>query len=310
MSMKESRFTRRQVLQSSGQAVVASGLVLGTNSQVSADDVNSSKIPPEDYRATATNVRQSVMAWCFGNVPKEKLIAACANMGMVAMEGIDKKFYPLMKQHGLGVAITGSHGFKDGPVDPEKRDACKQKLIDGIDTAAAWNCPNVITFTGMRTKGVSESQGTQNCVHFWKEICSYAEEKNVNVVLEHLNSRDDSHPMKGHPGYFGDDVDHCIDMIRQVDSPQMKLLFDIYHVQIMNGDVIRRFRQYVDYVGHVHTAGNPGRCEIDENQELNYPAIMRAIVESGYKGFVAQEFIPTWKDELGALRHGVRVCDV
>ena len=306
---KPNRITRRHALRSTGQAIVASGIAIGASGNVFAAEPAEGIIPPEDYRATAKNVRQSVMAWCFKDVPTEKLIAACAKMGMVAMEGIDKKYYPLMKQHGLGVAITGSHGFADGPVDPANHASCKKKLIDGIDTAVKWNCPNVIAFTGMKAKGISDEQSTKNCVGFWKNICKYAEQKNINVVLEHLNSRDDSH-MKGHPGYFGDDVDHCIDMIRKVDSPRMKLLFDVYHVQIMNGDVIRRFRQYKDYIAHVHTAGNPGRCEIDENQELNYPAIMRAIVETGYKGFVAQEFIPTWEDQLGALRHSVRLCDV
>ncbi|MCA9213813.1 MAG: TIM barrel protein [Planctomycetales bacterium] len=297
-------------MQVAGGVLAAGSAVASGSHALAAESTLDTKIPPEDYKATAKNVKQSVMAWCFGDLPKEKLIAACANMGMVAMEGIDKQYYPLMKQHGLGVAITSSHGFKDGPFDPANRESCKQKLIDGIDTAAEWDCPNVIAFTGMRTPGISDAQGEKNCIELWKDVCQYAEQKNVNVALEHLNSRDDSHPMKGHPGYFGDDVDHCVDMIRKVDSPRMKLLFDIYHVQIMNGDVIRRFRQYKDYVAHVHTAGNPGRCEIDENQELNYSAIIRAIVDCGYEGFVAQEFIPTWEDKLGALRHAVRLCDV
>lgn len=297
------RLNRRQLLQSTA----ATGVVMASAGTVSGSVRD---IPPEDYRATGKNVRQSVMAWCFNPMPMETLIPACAAMGMVAMEGIDRKFYPLMKKQGLAVSITGSHGFANGPVNPENHAMCETKLKDGIDTAVKWKCPNVITFTGMREKGISDEQGTANCVNFWKKIVAYAEEKNVNVVLEHLNSRDDSHPMKGHPGYFGDDVDHCVDMIRSVDSPKMKLLFDVYHVQVMNGDVIRRFRQYKDLIGHVHTAGNPGRCEIDENQELNYPAIMRAIVDTGYDGFVAQEFIPTWEDKLGALRHAVRTCDV
>ena len=110
--------------------------------------------------------------------------------------------------------------------------------------------------------------------------------------------------MKGHPGYFGEDVDHCVELIRQVDSPNMKLLFDVYHVQIMNGDVIRRIRQYKDVIGHYHTAGNPGRAELDDTQEINYPAVMRAIVATGYDLFVAQEFIPTWDDPVRAAARG------
>ena len=111
-------------------------------------------------------------------------------------------------------------------------------------------------------------------------------------------------------GYFGDDVDMCIDLIKQVDSPRMKLLFDVYHEQVMNGDVIRRIRQYKEYIGHYHVAGVPGRAELDDTQEINYPAVMRAILETGYTGLVSQEFIPTWPDKLAALRHAVRVCDV
>jgi len=116
--------------------------------------------------------------------------------------------------------------------------------------------------------------------------------------------------MKGHPGYWGDDVDHCAELIHKVASPSLKLLFDVYHVQIMNGDVIRRIRQYKDIIGHYHTAGNPGRAELDDTQEINYPAVMRAILETKYDGFVAQEFIPTWDDKVSALRHAAMVCDV
>jgi hydroxypyruvate isomerase len=116
--------------------------------------------------------------------------------------------------------------------------------------------------------------------------------------------------MKGHPGYFGDDVELCIELVKRVGSPRFKLLFDIYHVQIMNGDVIRRIRSYHDYIGHYHTAGVPGRGELDETQEIYYPAVMRAILETGYTGYVAQEFIPTWSDRAQALRHAASVCDV
>jgi hydroxypyruvate isomerase len=162
----------------------------------------------------------------------------------------------------------------------------------------------------MREDGISDEQGARNCVDFWKSVIGYAENKGINLCLEHLNSRDGSHPMKGHPGYFGDDVDFCVKLIDQVGSPNMKLLFDIYHVQMMNGDVIRRIRQHKDVIGHYHTAGNPGRGELDDTQEINYPPIMKAILETGYKGFVAQEFIPTWDDPIAALRHAASVCDV
>ena len=141
-------------------------------------------------------------------------------------------------------------------------------------------------------------------------MIGYAEQKKVSLCMEILNTRDSSHPMKGHAGYFGDDVERCIDLIKRVDSPRMKLLFDVYHVQVMNGDVIRRIRQYKDYIGHYHIAGVPGRNEPDETQEINYPAVLRAILATGYTGLVSLEFIPTWPDKLAALRDALRICDV
>ena len=180
----------------------------------------------------------------------------------------------------------------------------------GVDIAKSVNCPSVITFTGMRFEGMDDEKAAQDCVDVWKEVMPHAEKNGITLVLEHLNSRDDSHPMKGHPGYFGDDVDFCVDLIRRVDSPNFKLLLDVYHVSIMNGDIIRRIRAYKDLIGHYHTAGNPGRGELDETQEINYPAVMRAIAATDFDGFVAHEFIPTWDDPVAALRHGVEVCDV
>ncbi len=265
--------------------------------------------PGQDFRISKGRARQSVMAWCFQPLRPEELIPACADMGLLAMEGIDEKYYPLMKQHGLEVSLCKSHPFARGPVSRENHAFCAEKLRAGIDLAVEWNSPGVIAFTGMRESGVTDEQAKQNCIECWKSVCGYAEEKGVNIVLEMLNTRDDSHPMKGHPGYFGNDIDLCIEMIKAVDSPRMKLLFDVYHIQIMNGDVIRRFRDHKQFISHVHTAGNPGRRELDELQELNYPAIIRAILDTGYDGYIAHEFIPTWPDKLAALRHGARMCD-
>jgi hydroxypyruvate isomerase len=234
----------------------------------------------------------------------------CKEIGLVAMEGIDAKDYPQVRDLGLEISLVGSHGFARGPFNPAYHEEVIQSLRDGIDLAVASGSSRVITFTGMREPGISDEEGADHCVACWKRVIRDAEAKKVTLCLEHLNSRDDSHPMKGHPGYFGDDVDFCVELIRRVGSPNFKLLFDIYHVQIMNGDVIRRIRQYKEYIAHYHTAGVPGRGELDEGQEINYPAIMRAILETGYDGYVAQEFIPTWEDRALALRHAAQVCDV
>lgn len=263
-----------------------------------------------DYTIEKGRIRQSVMGWCFNPIPNIELARHCKEIGLVAIEGINSKHYRAVKELGLDVSLVSSHGFAKGPVDPRNHAECKKKLLAGIDLAVEFGSPSVITFTGMTEEGIDRDQSVKNCIKLWKEVLGYAERKNVNLCLEHLNSRDDSHPMKGHPGYFGDDVDHCVEMIKSVGSPRLKLLFDVYHVQIMNGDVIRRLKNYKEYIGHYHTAGNPGRCELDENQEINYPAVMRAILETGYDGFVAQEFIPTWDDKIKALRHAAMVCDV
>ena len=156
---------------------------------------------------------------------------------------------------------------------------------------------------------MADDAGAENCVKGFKQIVGRAEKRNVTLVLEMLNSRVTDHPMKGHPGYQGDHIDYCVDICKRVGSTRMKVLFDIYHVQIMDGDVITRIRQHKDYIGHVHTAGNPGRCELDAAQEINYPPIMRALVEVGYKGFVGQEFIPT-RDPMQGLKEAVELCDV
>lgn len=292
--------TRREALAVMGTAGLWSGIAAA---QVPKGEVGS------EERITHGKIRQSVMGWCFKPMTAETLARHSKEIGLEAIEGIAAKDYPAARKLGLKISLVGSHGFKVGPFSRENHEFCIETLKQSIDLAVEFECPNVITFTGMREKGITDEAGAKNCVDCWKAVIGYAEEKKVNLCLEHLNSRDDTHPMKGHPGYFGDDVDFCVDLIRRVDSPRMKLLFDIYHVQIMNGDVIRRIRQYKDVIAHYHTAGVPGRGELDDTQEINYPAVMRAILETGYQGFVAQEFIPTWDDPVYALRHAAKVCD-
>lgn len=255
-------------------------------------------------------IRQSVMGWCFKPMAEEALIRACKTIGLAGIEGVSRKSYPLIRDLGMEISLVGSHGFKKGPCSPAHHEECRTKLLEAIDVAVEYKAKSVITFTGMSNKDLDPDTMDKNCIELWKSVISKAEKSNINIVLEHLNSRDNSHPMKGHPGYYGDDVDHCAKLVKAVGSPNMKLLFDCYHVSVMNGDIIRRIDQYKDIVGHYHTAGNPGRGELDDTQEINYPPIMKAILATGYEGFVAQEFIPTWDDPLDALRHAAQVCDV
>ena len=263
------------------------------------------------FKVKNGRIRQSVMGWCFNPMPTMELAKHCKEIGLVAMEGIDAKHYPAVRELGLKISlVSGGHGFRNGPCDPKNTETVINGIKKGIDLAADIGTKSVITFTGMKYKDMDPDKAAALCVETWKKVIPHAEKKGINLVLEHLNSRDDSHPMKGHPGYFGDDVDFCADLVNKVGSKNFKLLFDVYHVQVMNGDVIRRIKQYKDIIGHYHTAGCPGRGEIDDTQEINYPPILKTILETGYDGYLAQEFIPTWKNPINSLRHAAEVCDI
>ena len=263
------------------------------------------------FKVKNGRIRQSVMGWCFNPMPTMELAKHCKEIGLVAMEGIDAKHYPAVRELGLKISlVSGGHGFRNGPCDPKNTETVINGIKKGIDLAADIGTKSVITFTGMKYKDMDPDKAAALCVETWKKVIPHAEKKGINLVLEHLNSRDDSHPMKGHPGYFGDDVDFCANLVNKVGSKNFKLLFDVYHVQVMNGDVIRRIKQYKDIIGHYHTAGCPGRGEIDDTQEINYPPILKTILETGYDGYLAQEFIPTWKNPIDSLRHAAEVCDI
>ncbi len=279
-------------------------LLAGATAVGTRQAIGQTETPPK------RRVRQSVMGWCFNPMDPVTLAGHCQRIGLEAIEGIPATKYDAVTKLGLKISLTGSHGFANGPVDPDNHAMVEQKLRDGIDLAVQYGAPNVITFTGMSKQGISDDAAWRNCLLCWKRVLPYAEEKQVGIVLEHLNSRDDSHPMKGHPGYWGDDIHLCADLVKAMDSPNFRLLFDIYHVQIMNGDLIRNIRRYHPIVGHYHTAGNPGRGELDESQEINYPPVIRAILETGYQGFIAQEFLPTSDDPIGSLQQAFEVCDV
>jgi hydroxypyruvate isomerase len=255
-------------------------------------------------------IRHSVMGWCFNPMDPLELARHARDIGLVGIEGIDRRHYAAVKELGLEISLVGSHGFARGPCDPRYRAEVVEKLADAIDVAAAVGSRKVITFTGMRFPGMDDERAADDCIAAWKEVLPRAERQGITLVLEHLNSRDASHPMKGHPGYFGDHLDFCAGLVRRVGSPCFKLLFDVYHVGIMDGDVIRRLREHREIIGHLHTAGVPGRGELDDTQEIHYPAVMRAVTEIGYHDFVAHEFIPTWDDPVLSLRHAALVCDV
>ncbi len=256
---------------------------------------------------TKGRIRQSVVSWCYEPMPLETLARHAAAIGLKAVENVEPKDWGILKRYGLACAMTVGHGFVDGMNHKENHAMCVEKLRACIEANGEAGFLNVITFTGMR-KGMPDDVGLQNTVLGLKQVIGEAERKKVNLCLEVLNTRVDA-DMKGHPDYMCDNVEFAVEVCKRVGSERMKILFDIYHVQIMQGDVITRIRQYHQYIGHYHVAGVPGRNEIDDTQEVNYPAIMRAILATGYTGFVGQEFIPT-RDPIQSLREAVRICDV
>jgi hydroxypyruvate isomerase len=316
MSLVLSRLNRRQLLGGSlaaGFGPFIGQLLPGTSRG-------------EDTKAaTAGRIKQSVCFWCFNTAGEkwdaEKTCQVARDLGCRSVELIGPESWDLLKKYGLTCAMApnGMSGapFVKGYNNPKYHEELITRAKPLIDACSEAGFPSVIAFTGYKWRDaedpksgeISRDEGADNCVKGLKQLVAHAEKKGVNVCIEHLNTRDSSHPMKGHPGYQGDDLDYVADIVRRVGSPRMKLLFDIYHVQIMNGDVIRRIEQNKDIIGHIHTAGNPGRGELDDTQEIQYRPIMRKLVEIKYTGYVGQEFIPT-RDPLAGLREAVHLCDV
>lgn len=260
------------------------------------------------YRVKRGRIRQSVVAWCFNPMPVEELALFAAALGLLSVELVDPKHWPKLEELGLTCAIAGSHGFAKGFAHKEEWDECLAKLRERIPQCAEAGVGRVITFSGFR-RGISTDEGMANMIAGLKQIVPLAEEKKVTVCLEMLNSRVNEN-MKGHPDYFCDDIERTVEICKAIGSERVKVLFDLYHVQIMHGDVITRIKAHFPWIGHVHTAGVPGRAEIDDTQELNYPPLMKTLVDVGYKGYVGQEFIPRGEDKIGALADGVKICDV
>ncbi len=255
-------------------------------------------------------LKQSLTDWPyvkhFGGL--DGLCKVAKDLGCVSVELCGPKDWPTLQKHGLVCALTGSHGFVKGFNDPANHDMCVAKIKEQVDACVATGCcPSVITFTGFR-ENIPDDVGAKNTVAGLKKVIGYCEQKKINLVIEMLNSRV-AKDMKGHPGYQGDHMDYVINIVRQVGSPRMKVLFDFYHVQVMDGDVLSRLRQYAPYVGHIHTAGVPGRCEIGPNQELNYRVLFQALADLRYEGYVGHEFVPT-RDALSGLQEAVALATV
>ena len=305
MSRKPSSFSRRNLFQTSAALTASAMLTSAARAETPAAKSPIAVDAPASAKEKIIvngRINQSVCKWCYGNISLEDMCTAAKTIGLKSIELLGAKEIEVVKKHGLDCAVVNSHRIEKGLNRKENHEACLKAVREGIDVAAAHGCPNVITFSGNR-EGMDEETGLKNCTEALKSIVGYAEEKKVTIIMELLNSR------VNHKDYMCDNSKWGVELCKRVGSDRFKLLYDIYHMQIMEGDVIRHIQDFHQYYGHYHTGGNPGRNEIDETQELYYPAIMKAIVATGYKGYVGQEFMPK-RDPLTSLAQAARICDV
>lgn len=260
------------------------------------------------------NIRHSVSAWCFDSLLKggnneppkmkfEDFCRECALMGLESVELLGSDQWAAVKAAGLTCAMCrGPDSIDYGWNRIEHHEELLAGFEKAIPEVARHGFPNIITFSGVR-RGISDEQGLETCVQGLKRLAPVAEKHRVNVMVELLSSK------AAHKEYMADHTAWGAELCRRVGSERVKLLYDIYHMQVMEGDLISNIREFCPYIGHFHTGGNPGRGEIDDTQEINYPAVMRAIVDTGFKGFVGQEFVPN-RDPLTSLAEAIAICDV
>jgi hydroxypyruvate isomerase len=260
-------------------------------------------------------IHQSVCKWCFKDIPLETFAPAAKEMGLESVELLNPEDFPILKKNGLTCAMVNypsaktPQGVTVGPIRKawnrlEHHDTLVQAYEERIAATADAGYENVICFSGDR-EGMADEQGLENCLTGLKRIMRTAEKRRVNIVMELLNSK------VNHKDYMCDHTPWGVELVKRLSSERFKLLYDIYHMQIMEGDVIRTIKDNAAYIGHYHTAGNPGRNEFEpqDQQELNYQPIMRAIKSTGFEGFVGQEFLPK-RDPLTSLRAAVKLCAV
>ena len=249
------------------------------------------------------NLKQSVCRWCYRDVPLEDLAKACAAMGLVGIDLLTPAEWPVVQKYGLKPTMaSGVSNIANGINRTEHHAEISRQLREMMGKAKAAGVENIIIFSGNR-RGMSDEQGMDNCVRFLEGHKAEAEDKGLVIQMELLNSK------VNHPDYMCDLSKWGVEMCKRVNSPSVKLLYDIYHMQIMEGDVIRTIKDNLQWFGHFHTGGVPGRNEIDVTQELYYPAIVKAILDGGYKGYFAHEFIPK-RTPLVSLEEATTLCDV
>lgn len=276
-----------------GTGALASGLVSAGQAQAQTPVADASK----------GRLKQSLCKWCYDkNLSLEQLCVAAKEMGMVGIDLLTPKDFETVKKHGLVCTMVSSHSLTNGLCDPKYWDEALKMLNETIEATSAAGFRNVICFSG-NARGMDRKTGLKNCAEALKKIAPVAEKKKVILNMELLNSRVD------HADYMCDNSAWGIELVKAVGSDNFKLLYDIYHMQIMEGDIIRSIQKNHQYFGHYHTGGNPGRHEIDTTQELYYPPIAKAIADVGFDGYFAHEFIPV-RDAVTSLKEAVALCTV
>ena len=251
-------------------------------------------------------LKQGVTRGVFRGMSLEDSCREAARLGIKGFDLIGPQDWPTLKKHGLLPTMCNGFGgsIPDALNRKENHEKLDASLRKGIDACAEAGCPNIITFSGNRN-GMDDKVGADNCVAFLNNIKSYAEQKGVNICVEYLNSK------VNHKDYMFDHIAWGVDVCKRVNSPRVKILYDIYHAQIMDGDIVRNIRDHIQWIGHFHTGGNPGRHDIDESQELNYRFIAQAIVDTGYTGFLSHEYSPAQGHEpIATLNKAIEICDV
>ncbi len=288
--------TRRDILTTAAAAVGASTVLAGLPRTASA---RSEKVVEKG------RIKQSICKGCLRKLKlsRDQEAAMAAKMGLLGLDLVGRNDWDVVKKHGLvATMVPGAGSIRKGLNDKSMHPKFLEDFRKNIKAAAEYKWPNVICMAGDR-KGISDEQGMENCQLVLKEAVKIAEDSGVTICMELLNSR------VNHPGYMCDKSAWGFELCRRVGSPRFKMLYDIYHMQIMEGDLIATIRKNIDFIGAFHTAGVPGRHELDENQEIYYPAVMRAIAETNYTGYVAHEYSPL-RDPVESLVQAIKACDV
>lgn len=283
---------------------------IGTSAAASIGLLTTSAATANNTKAVKTdklkyNINHSACYWCYGTIPFEDFLKHLVEMDIRSVDLVGPDEFPLLKKYNIHASMCwgAGMGIEKGWNDPSLHEELIADYKRVIPLVAEAGYTNLICFSGNRN-GMDDLVGLRNCAKGLKEIMPLAEEHGVVIQMELLNSK------VNHKDYMCDKSEWGVSLCETINSESFKLLYDIYHMQIMEGDIIRNIQDYHQYYGHYHTGGNPGRHEIDETQEIFYPAVMKAILETGYTGHVAQEFVPSWEDKLAALKQGVTICDV